>query len=391
MHTPGRCANTESCWIGNSGRTVRVLLGADFVCPACKGRLHAPSVASMARLRRGNLAAFALGAMIVAGAAFVVTERLPGAPALTKIVAAASSHVQALSDIMGGGGEDAAPEGKTLAARQGGGRAGWHVLGSLDSMLLPGAQPLPNRAATRRADAPREHWAYGKQGWVADGAADPARTQPEQAGQDAAPQTQDAVGAERTPLTVPSELAMVQPPKPSPGATVVGNQEAEPIRPPALFGGSGEADSEDEPPMAQLADLEPESHAQIVAAETESNQAAKRGRRRPPSHRAALRDALREALSTDTEHVTLPATAAPALPRYPALFAQEYPAGRVSAVCLVAAAGSRPDCKVLGTGSSLSMTQSVGDWPKAGQVHYRPIAANARRAQAVWKPLPAHS
>jgi hypothetical protein len=165
MHTPGRCANTESCWIGNSGRTVRVLLGADFVCPACKGRLHAPSVASMARLRRGNLAAFALGAMIVAGAAFVITERLPGAPALTKIVAAASSHVQALSDIMGGGGEDAAPEGKTLAARQGGGRAGWHVLGSLDSMLLPGAQPLPNRAAIRRADAPRERWAYGKQGW----------------------------------------------------------------------------------------------------------------------------------------------------------------------------------------------------------------------------------
>jgi hypothetical protein len=44
MNTPGRCTNTEFCWVGNSGRTVHVLLGADFVCPACNGPLRPPSV-----------------------------------------------------------------------------------------------------------------------------------------------------------------------------------------------------------------------------------------------------------------------------------------------------------------------------------------------------------
>ena len=42
MRTPGRCTNTEGCWISASHRSVWLSVGEDFVCPNCGGNLSAP-------------------------------------------------------------------------------------------------------------------------------------------------------------------------------------------------------------------------------------------------------------------------------------------------------------------------------------------------------------
>jgi hypothetical protein len=409
MNTPGRCTNTEFCWVGNSGRTVHVLLGADFVCPACNRPLRPPTDGRLSVGPAVRKAAVALGALsVLSGLTIAVYQTVQGA-SLPHVGAWVTTERAAMAALLAPRPRSAEASAALVVPREeallGPAPARYH-----DTAPWPGrgasaigAQTFANLVPpNQRADrAPpdsathawssvikSENWLLHGHDWVADGGTDPRA--PGQAEQGALA----AAGTDPTGLRAsgPAVSETTPVPKVTQGADQLAAQAPEAVRPPSLFGRAS-AEAESASPASAADDLP----VSVVEQASEPDPAiyAFAGSRRAATasvaQRRALPDALRVALSAQTEHVNLPVTAAPALPRYPALFAQEYPEGRVSAVCLLAAAGEQPDCKVLGTGTSISMTESVGAWPKAGKVHYRAIAANAQRAEAAWKPKTVHS
>jgi hypothetical protein len=398
MNTPGRCTNTETCWVGNSGRTVHVLLGNDFVCPACNLPLRPPTLARVPGARAARRAGFMLGACALVAAAALGATQIPWAGIGAGAFAWVSRQGTNLAELW----PSASPMPPHPAPRPAAPRdvallgpapAHFHTSSSpngagvatiglerMASAASPAARPdrAPPDSGTHSWGSMLKttNWVMNGRDWVSEG------------GTDQRPPVQNDPDTGRPgPHTVAASTA-----RPNPAGDQLAARAPETIRPPSLFGRNG-TDAESVPPPAQLDDLPVSAVEQTSepdpAIYTESR--LRRATRALAQQRHALPDALRVALSAQSEHVTLPLAAAPVLPRYPALFAQEYPAGRVSAVCLVAAAGDQPDCKVLGTGTSLSMTESVGVWPKAGAIHYRAIAANAKRAEAAWKPKAAHS
>ncbi len=335
MHTPGRCTNTETCWVGNAGRTVRVVLGADFVCPACRQPLRPPALGRFTSGRTArSLATGAVFVLVFTTLGFAAAG-IMGNKAVNRIAVRTTGHNLDLAGLIPA----------RLSATQ----------ATLD-IDVPPQVTSPKPEALLEPTVRR-----GPAGEVMD-TPTPTNAQP------SAPQParvrhywMQTVKVPSWPLHGRDWAADAPPPEP-----------AEPGQPEAVA-------EPDDLPVAEVAEADPA---------TNSAASAVHGRYLKRPH---LPDALRVALSARTEHVTLPVDAAPALPRYPALFAQEYPVGRVSAVCLLASRGAQPDCKVLGTGTSLTITQSVGAWPTAGKVHYRAIAANARVAASAWKPDHTHS
>ncbi len=407
MNTPGRCINTEFCWVGNSGRTVHVLLGADFVCPACNGPLRPPSVSRTQTGPTVRKAALAFGALVILGGLSAGAYKSMQSVSVPHVATWFGAQGRTLATFLAAGPRQRDPVPNLVMPRQesllGPAPARYHDTAPLPGMgvatmgqrtyanLVPPNQ-RPDRAPPDSAThawssvIKSENWLLHGHDWVADGGADPgAQTVT------AAPANNETA-TPQSPGPALHEVAVVPLPKSVPGPDQLSAQAPEAVRPPPLFGRDNT--KRDTAQTVATGDDLPVSAVE-QASEPDPAIYADAGYRRAAhtaiAQRHALPDALRVALSAQTEHVNLPVAAAPALPRYPALFAQEYPEGRVSAVCLLAAAGDQPDCKILGTGTSISMTESVGAWPKAGKVHYRAIAANARRAEAAWKPKTVHS
>jgi hypothetical protein len=69
MRTPGRCTNTEGCWIGASRRDVWSKVGEEFVCPNCGGALVPPGRKSLSLrgIRQAALLSALLLAVVAAG------------------------------------------------------------------------------------------------------------------------------------------------------------------------------------------------------------------------------------------------------------------------------------------------------------------------------------
>ncbi len=90
MRTPGRCTNTEGCWISASRRDVWAVVGEEFVCPNCGNPLVPPEgkALSMRGLRRVALLSTIFIAVLAAGS-FAAVRLSPLAVATVRPVLAA--------------------------------------------------------------------------------------------------------------------------------------------------------------------------------------------------------------------------------------------------------------------------------------------------------------
>ena len=93
MRTPGRCTNTEGCWISASHRNVWLSVGEDFVCPNCNSMLSPPlpQTRSLRMVKRAAAygAAASIGlAVIGAGAVELSRVSWPGQSVAAQVVRA---------------------------------------------------------------------------------------------------------------------------------------------------------------------------------------------------------------------------------------------------------------------------------------------------------------
>jgi len=91
MRTPGRCTNSEGCWISASHRNVWLPLGEEFVCPNCGGNLAAPLLPTRSFRTARRVAAIsgvaALGLTVIGlGAVKLSTVSWPGQPVAAKMM-----------------------------------------------------------------------------------------------------------------------------------------------------------------------------------------------------------------------------------------------------------------------------------------------------------------
>ena len=64
MRTPGRCTNTEGCWISASHRNVWIAVGEDFACPNCGGALSPPLPQSRSFVAAKRIAVMGVAASV---------------------------------------------------------------------------------------------------------------------------------------------------------------------------------------------------------------------------------------------------------------------------------------------------------------------------------------
>jgi hypothetical protein len=167
MRTPGRCTNSEGCWISASHRNVWLPLGEEFVCPNCGGNLAAPLAPTRSFRTARRIGAIsgvaALGMTVIGlGAVKLSIVSWPGQPVAAKVVevmGVKSAKPSQLAD------KDAHPMKRlTQSAEQRPGRTVALAGGPNAPLALTGAPSSNTRANTTKPHNTSARAAQGKLG-----------------------------------------------------------------------------------------------------------------------------------------------------------------------------------------------------------------------------------